>query len=118
MCSSDLAPAPHVIAGVNVVAADDAADARAAYAAVQRSRVRTLLGRGKAWSDDEAERVLGSPAGQAIRAMGTYSAVGTRAEVQAHVERFAAKAEADELMVVHAAQTIEARLRSAELLVA
>ncbi len=109
---------PHVIAGLNVIAADDLADARAQLSAVQRSRVKALLGRGKGWSDAQADAVLASPAGQGIAAMSTYTAMGTRAEVQAYVERFAEHARADELIVVHASPTLEARLRSVELLVA
>lgn len=108
--------APYVIAGVNVVAADTTADAEAQFAAVQRSRVKALLGRGLHLSDEEAQAILDSPAGQNIKAMGTYSAVGTEDEVKAYIERFTRLADADELIVVHASPTLEARLRSVELL--
>lgn len=108
--------APYVIAGVNVVAADTEADARTQWAAVQRARVKTLLGRGADWSDDEAQAVLDSPAGESIKAMGTYSAVGIEADVWAYLERFAQRARADELITVHPGPTIEERVRSIELL--
>lgn len=108
--------APYVIAGVNVVAADTEADARTQWAAVQRARVKTLLGRGADWSDDEAQAVLDSPAGESIKAMGTYSAVGIEADVWAYLERFARRAQADELITVHPGPTIEERVRSIELL--
>jgi luciferase family oxidoreductase group 1 len=108
--------APYVMAGVNVVAADTKADAEAQFAAVQRFRVKALFGRGRRLSDEQAQEILDSPAGQNIKAMGTYSAVGTQDEVKTYIERFARVADADELIVVHASPTIEARLRSVELL--
>jgi luciferase family oxidoreductase group 1 len=105
----------YVIAGVNVVAADSSEDAEAQFRSVQRSRVRVLLGRGAGWTDEEAEAVLDTPAGQSVTAMGKYSAVGTGPEVKAYLERFRKLASADELMTVHPAPTIDARLRSVEL---
>jgi luciferase family oxidoreductase group 1 len=113
----DLA-APYVIAGLNVVAADAREDAEAAFASVLRFRVRALLGRGAALSDAEADALLATPAGARVKAMGTYTAIGTGPEVGAYARRFAERAHADELMTVHAAATVDARLRSMELLAA
>ncbi len=113
--SSQLA-APYVLAGLNVLAADTAADAEAQFAIVQRLRVKALLGRGAGWSDEYAQAVLDSPAGRTIKSMCTYSAVGAEPEVAEYVARFARLASADELIVVHAAPTLDARLRSVELL--
>ncbi len=110
---------PYVIAGVNVIAADRADDAHDQLAAVQRWRVRALLGRGvggESWTETEAQSVLDSPAGQRIKTMGTYAAVGTASEVAAYLEAFAKKADADELMTVHPSPTIDERLRSLTLL--
>lgn len=109
-------PTPYVIAGVNVVAADTEEAAREQFVAVQRSRVKLLLGRGARWTDEEADAVLASPAAQPIRAMGRYSAVGTGRDVRDFVERFATLADADELITVHPAPALDARLRSIELL--
>lgn len=109
---------PYVIAGVNVIAADTAEEARAQFADVQRFRVKLLLGRSADWTDEEADAVLSSPAAAPIRAMGRYSAVGTKEEVRDFVERFAALADADELITVHPAEALAARLRSIELLMA
>jgi alkanesulfonate monooxygenase SsuD/methylene tetrahydromethanopterin reductase-like flavin-dependent oxidoreductase (luciferase family) len=46
----------------------------------------------------------------------TYSAVGTPDEVRAYVAKFVEHARADELIVIHPAQTLEGRLRSMDLL--
>ena len=108
--------APHVIAGLTVIAADTTGGARDQLRAVQRARVSLLLGKGRAFTDEEADLILESPAGQQLKEMMTYAAVGTRDEVHAYVADFVDHACADELMVVHASQTLDARLRSIELL--
>jgi luciferase family oxidoreductase group 1 len=113
---SEQLDAPYVIAGLNVIAADTTADAEAQRVKVQRARVKALFGRGANWTDEEAQAVLDSPSGRTIQSMGTYTAVGTEPEVKAYVERFARRAGADELIAVHPAPTLEARLRSVELL--
>ncbi len=107
---------PYVIAGVNVLAADDRATAEAHARKVWLTRVKALIGRGQGWSDAQAAAVLDSPAGQSLREMGKYSAIGTPPEVRAYLEDFAKRAGADELITVHPAQTLEARLKSVELL--
>jgi luciferase family oxidoreductase group 1 len=108
--------APHVIAGLTVIAADTKSHAEEQLRAVRRARVRLLLGKGRTFTDDEADALLESPEGAQLRQMMTYSAVGTPDDVQAYVAAFVDHARADELMVVHPAQTLEARLRSMELL--
>jgi luciferase family oxidoreductase group 1 len=107
---------PYVIAGITVIAADSARHAEEQYRAVQRSRVRLLLGRGQPLTDEEADILLQSPAGQQVRQMLTYAAVGTRDEVTAYVADFVRHAQADELMAVHPSPALDARLRSIELL--
>jgi luciferase family oxidoreductase group 1 len=107
---------PYVIAGVNVIAADTAADAQQQFLAAKRHRVAALLGRGRAFSDEEADAILASPAGHHVQQMATYSAVGTPAEVSEYIAGFAKHADADELIVAHQSPTAEARLRSARLL--
>jgi luciferase family oxidoreductase group 1 len=108
--------APHVIAGLNVLGADSRAAAEAHLVVVQRARARALLGRGQRWSDEETDAVLESPAGRHIKGMTRYAAVGVPAELRDYVVRFAELARADEIMTVHPAPTVEARLRSIELL--
>lgn len=107
---------PYVIAGVNVLAADDRATAEEHFRRVRIGRAKALIGRGKNWSDEMAEAVLQSPAGRGIEEMSRYSAVGTGPEVKAYLEDFAKRAQADELMTVHAAPSVAARVRSLEVL--
>ena len=113
---SDQLAEPHVIAGVNVLAADSEAEAQEQLAAVRRSRVSLLFGRDRRFSDEEADAILASPQGRHLQEMMTYTAVGTPPMVKEYVDGFAGHADADELIVVHGAPSIEARLRSAELL--
>jgi luciferase family oxidoreductase group 1 len=107
---------PYVIAGVNVVAADSAVQAQLDFIAAKRNRAISLLGRGRTFSDEDADAILSSPAGRHIEHMAMYSAVGTPNEVSEYMTAFAKHAQADELMVVHHSPTTKARLRSVELL--
>jgi luciferase family oxidoreductase group 1 len=108
--------APYVIAGLTVVAADTMGRAEEQLRAVQRARVRLLLGKGRPFTDDEADQLLESPAGEPIKQMMTYAAVGAPDDVHAYVAEFVDHARADELMVIHPAQSLEARLRSMAIL--
>lgn len=107
---------PYVIAGVNVIAADTTAAAQEQFRAAQRLRVTQLVGRGRNFTDEEADTVLDSPSGQQILQMSKYSAVGTPAEVKDYLDGFVPHAGADELIVVCQASTHDAWLRSFELL--
>ncbi len=107
---------PHVIAGLNVVAADSKAEADAQFLVARRNRVVSVLGRGSTFTEDEANALLASVPGQQVERMLTYTAVGTPSEVRAYAERFAEHANADELIVALQSPSTEARLRSLELL--
>ncbi len=113
---SEQLDAPYVIAGLTVIAADSTADSEEQLISVKRARVRLLLAPGRPLTDDEADDLSDSPAGRQLSQMLTYAAVGTRAEVRAYVERFAAHCGANEIMALHPSPSIEARLRSIELL--
>lgn len=95
--------APHVIAGVNVVVAEDRAVAREQFLAARRARARMALGRGRHLSDEDADLLLDSPAGAQVEQMVTYTAVGTPDEARAYLEWFAQHAQADELMLASSA---------------
>ena len=107
---------PYVIAGVNVTAADSEVEAGDLFRAVTRSRVALLLGGGRRLSDDEADAILRSPQGRHVSEMLRYAAVGDPRTVRGYLDAFGTHADADELMVVHAVPSVEARLRSVELL--
>jgi luciferase family oxidoreductase group 1 len=107
---------PYVIAGVNVIAADTPASAAEQWQGIRRRRATSLFGRGRTFTDDQADALLAAGAGQQVDQMLTYAAVGTPAEVGDYLEGFARHADADELMVIHQSPTIEDRLRSVTLL--
>jgi luciferase family oxidoreductase group 1 len=106
---------PYVIAGVNAIAADTAEEARQQLERIRRIRAVGLFGRGRSFTDEEADLLLESPAGRHIEQMLTHSAVGTGPEVAEHLERFAKLADADELIVAFQSPTTEQRLRSVTL---
>ncbi|MEP7112212.1 MAG: LLM class flavin-dependent oxidoreductase [Ilumatobacteraceae bacterium] len=106
---------PHVIAGVNVIAADTEAEALAQQAAVHRFRVARFLGGDRDFTDDEADSILASPQGRQVIQMMQYSAVGDPPMVKEYLDEFAEHADADELIVVHSSPTIETRLHSLDL---
>lgn len=113
---SDQLAEPYVIAGVNVAAADTTAEAEhQAHLAARRIAVQLLAG-GRPLSAEEADTLLESPAGRRVMQMRTYSAVGDPAKAAEYLDWFAGHAQADELITVHQAGSVEARLRSVELL--
>jgi len=109
---------PYVIAGVNVIAADDDETAQRQLHLTRRARVQSLFRRGgqQRLTDEEADQVLDSPQAMHVDQMMTYTAVGTPDVVTTYLDDFADLAGADELMVVHQGDSIERRLRSLELL--
>jgi luciferase family oxidoreductase group 1 len=113
---SEQLASPHVIAGVNVIAADTTDEARHQHAVVRRLRTKRMLPRGNELSDAEIDAFLESPQGRGLADMMRYTAVGTADEVADFLASFTAFATADELMVVHASPGVEARLRSVDLL--
>jgi luciferase family oxidoreductase group 1 len=107
---------PYVIAGVNVIAADAEDEAQSQHRSVVRSRVARMLGGRRRFTDEELDELVRSPPGQHVAGMMRYSAVGDPAAVDEYLTAFAGEVGADELIVVHAGPTIEARLRSLDLL--
>lgn len=109
---------PYVIAGVNVIAADDDETAQRQLHLTRRARVQSLFRRGgqQRLTEEEADQVLDSPQAMHVDQMMTYTAVGTPDVVTTYLDDFADLAGADELMVVHQGDSIDRRLRSLELL--
>jgi luciferase family oxidoreductase group 1 len=106
---------PHVIAGVNVIAADTEARAQENLQAMRRTMATGLFGRGRDFTDAEADLLLEQGAGHHIDSMFTHVALGTPPQVAEALERFVRTADADELIVAHQAPTTEDRLRSVTL---
>jgi luciferase family oxidoreductase group 1 len=112
---------PYVMAGVNVVAADTASAAAGLLQVIRRNRAISLYGRGRGVAvadvtDEQADQLLVSGLGTHVDQMLTYAAVGTPGEVREYLDGFVRLTGADELIVVHQAPGIEARLRSVTLL--
>lgn len=106
---------PYVIAGYNVVAADETADAERQLQEIMRSRVALLVRPGVTYTDEQADQLLATPQAQHLHQMMTYSAVGTADLVAEKVTAFAEQTGADELIVAHQSPRVEERLRSVEL---
>ena len=107
---------PHVIAGVNVVAADDSATAEAHLLYSQRRRVSSFVAPGRSLTDDEADEAIASRVGQQVLQMMEYTAVGDPKAVKRYLDDFAAHSDADELIVTLMSPTLEDRLRAAAIL--
>ena len=119
---SEQLAAPYVILGVNALCAADTDTAQAELATVRRNRVRLFFGRdgrtsdGREFTDELCDQILATPQAAHIEQMMTYTEAGTATVVADYLRQFAARFGADELMVVHQASGVEARLRSVELL--
>src|SRR5699024_9028666 len=83
---------PHVVTGVNVVAADTAERAHEIFHDARRRRLASLIGRqrtgGRRLTDDELDSLLDSPAGAQVAGMTKYSGVGTADEVADYLDWF------------------------------
>ncbi len=110
-------PEPYVIAAVNVVAAETDEAAEALFARAELERVRRFLSRGRELelTESEAAALYDTPAGQQIREMLHYTAIGTPQRVREELAAFAKHAEADELITVHPAPSRAEQLESVRL---
>ncbi|WP_372453867.1 LLM class flavin-dependent oxidoreductase [Actinoplanes hulinensis] len=109
---------PYVIAGVNVVAAASAEEARQRFEVTRRILVRGLVKRTPGagdYTDEEIDAFLTTPNGRQLASMLTYTAVGTPDEVREYLTSFAEQAQADELIVAHQSTRIADRLESVAL---
>jgi luciferase family oxidoreductase group 1 len=113
---------PYAMAGVNVIAADTESAARQQLLGIRRVRAISLYGRGRPGqdppdlTDEQADQLLAAGIGAHVDQMLTYAAVGTPPQVSDYLDGFIRQTGADELIVVHQAPAIEARLRSVTLL--
>ncbi len=108
---------PYLIAGVGVIAAETSEDAAKQLEVTRRARVKSLFGRGdRRLTDEEVTAILESPQAAAVDEMLTYTGVGTAEEAAAYLADFERLSGADELIVVHYADSVANRVRSVELL--
>jgi luciferase family oxidoreductase group 1 len=115
---SEQLSAPHVIAAVNVIAADDAADAANQFAITRRGRIRMMITRAPDapdYTDEQIDAFILTPSGERLASMMKYSAVGDAAGVRDYLNAFATLAQADELIIAHQSRTVADRLRSVAL---
>jgi luciferase family oxidoreductase group 1 len=108
--------APHVIAGVGVIAADTEESAAAQLEAARRIRARALFGRGRKLAEEDVTALLQSPQAAVVDEMLAYTAVGAAEKVAAYLKGFAADTGADELITAHYSDTVPNRLRSVQVL--
>ncbi|MBN9110086.1 MAG: LLM class flavin-dependent oxidoreductase [Pseudonocardia sp.] len=108
---------PLVLAGVNVVAADDTATADELMRLARLDRVKRFLSRGgHELTDEEATLAIDMPQGRQILDMMRYTAVGTPDAVEDYLTEFAARVGIDELIVASPVVDRAAWYRSFELL--
>jgi luciferase family oxidoreductase group 1 len=108
---------PYVIAAVNVLAADTEEEAARQFATRRHEFARGIFSKpGHRLDDAQVEAVLASPHGAMVDQMLHYTAMGSPDAVAAYLTDFRALTNADELITAHQADTLEARLRSLELL--
>lgn len=114
---SEQLAAPHLIVGVNAIAALDTAEAQEQFTQSRRSRLRSILLRGpnSDYTDEQMDQIIASPQGQQIANMMRYTAVGTGAEVRDYLTEFAEATGADELIIGHGALQSADRVRSLEI---
>ena len=67
------------------------------------------------YSDEQIDDFLTTPQGAQLANMMKYTAVGTPDDVRDYLTEFAAGTKADELIIAHASQQLDDRLRSVEL---
>jgi luciferase family oxidoreductase group 1 len=113
---SDQLAEPYVVAGVNAIAAPSDDEAAEQLLAARRARVGLILGRGRTFTDEEADAALASPQGRMLENMMTHTIVGTPDAVDRGLDEFAAFAEADELMVALPSVTSQGRQQTVALL--
>lgn len=107
---------PYVIAACNVIAADDADEAQSMADRVLRSRVKRFVPQAATFDDAQLDELIAAPAGQQIRNMMRYTAIGTGADVGAFLADFATHASADEVMITNQAIGLDSRLRALEII--
>ncbi len=106
---------PWVVAGINVIAAESDEEAEAERQRVVRARVGRFLAGGRKLDDRELDRLVNSGGGRQVAAMMTHTAAGSADRVREQLTEFAEFADADELMLVPSARSVNDRLGTLEI---
>ena len=114
---SEAWPAPYVMLGVNVFAADEAAQARRLFSSVQQAFVQLRRGQPGPLPPpvDDVDRILGPLEQVMLDQALAVSFIGTADTVQRGLAAFLEETAADELIVVSQVFDHAARLRSYEI---
>ena len=115
---SEALPQPHAMVAVNVICAEDDAEARRLFTSAQLSFTNVLRGRRGPLPPpvDDIEAQWTPDEKAAVAARMTYAYVGSPSTVREGLEALVAETGADELIVAAAIHDHAARLRSYELL--
>jgi luciferase family oxidoreductase group 1 len=107
---------PYAMAALNVIAADDEETAQRSFAARRRMFAKGIFSRpGQKITDEQLEVLLASPQARHVDEMLRHTALGTPDQVATALGDFQALTDADELITVHQADTLDGKLRSLEL---
>lgn len=109
-------PEPYVIAAVNVTGAHTQQEAHERFAEVGREWVRRMASRGQDLTEEQLDQVMASAAGAQLLDMMRYTAVGTGTEIKEYLDKFAAHAQADELMISFRTPTFDQTLETMDIL--
>lgn len=109
-------PEPYVIAAVNVTGAHTQQEAHDRFAEVGREWVRRMASRGQDLTEEQLDQVMASAAGAQLLDMMRYTAVGTGTEIKEYLDKFAAHAQADELMISFRTPTFDQTLETMDIL--
>lgn len=105
---------PYVIAGVNITWAETMQKAHEEFDEVFRSTLRSISPRGESLSDSQLDALANTHAGDNVREMLRFSAVGTTQTVVDYLQQFVARTNADELMLLFRASSWGNQLRAVE----
>lgn len=105
---------PYVIAGVNVTWAETMQKAHEEFDEVFRSTLRSISPRGESLSDSQLDTLANTHAGDNVREMLRFSAIGTTQTVTDYLQQFVARANADELMLLFRTSSWDNQLRAVE----
>lgn len=107
---------PWLMAGVNIVAADEAEEAAEQKRLAENGWPRDVLAQSGPLDDDAVQAARQHPQGRQILTMIEHTIAGTQEQVVSGLDAFAAEVQADELIIVTLAVAEEQKRRTLEML--